>query len=98
MADSELDRLRREVEALRQREVDDLRKQVEQLTAERDHYRDEAHRNAELGRQIASQSEAEISALTTQVNAYRNAGLVDGVNNGRAADGLGRASSGQPGA
>lgn len=98
MADSELERLRQEVEALRQREVDDLRKQVEQLIAERNHYRDEAHRNAELGRQIASQGEAEINALNSQLNAYRNAGLQNGINNGRAADGLGRASSGQPSA
>lgn len=59
----EVERLRAEVESYRQRELADLRSALAQAREEATHYRTEAHRNAELGRQIAAKYETEIVEL-----------------------------------
>lgn len=51
---AEVERLRAELESYRQRELADLKTALTQCREERDHYKAEAYRNAEAGRQISS--------------------------------------------
>ena len=64
---AEVDKLRAQVEAYRQRELDDLKAQLATAIAERDNYRNEAYRNAEVGRQIADGLQEEINRLRSQL-------------------------------
>jgi hypothetical protein len=64
---SEIDRLRAEVESYRQRELADLRSALAAAIAERDNYRSEAYRNAEAGRQIHAACQEEIARLRSQI-------------------------------
>ena len=89
----EIVELRAELERLRRRELDDLLKKIETLTVERDHFRDEAERNAQLGREIAQEADTERQALLSQIAAFRSAGLKpQEVENERITTGLGRAN------
>lgn len=72
--ENEVQRLRDQVEAYRQQELIDLRTRLAAAEEARDHYRSEAQRNADVGRQIAAQAEQEISSLRAQLEAMRNAG------------------------
>lgn len=64
---TEVDGLRQQLEAYRQRELDALRGQLAEATASTAHYRAEAQRNADLGRQIHTEAQAEISRLVFRV-------------------------------
>lgn len=72
---SEVERLRAEVESYRQRELADLKDSLATMTRERDHYRSEAQRNADVGREIASAAQEQVAelrgklAVREQVNA-----------------------------
>ena len=72
----ENDRLRAEVESLRQQEIERLTEENSQLRKERDHYRDEAHRNAKLGHDIALEAEQERQELLQTINQLRTASLM----------------------
>jgi predicted ATPase len=72
--ESENQRLRDQVEAYRQQELTDLRSRLAEAERARDHYRQEAQRNADVGRQIAAQAEQEIQSLRAQLEAIQNAG------------------------
>lgn len=73
MADlqAENDRLRAEVEAYRQRELSDLRSALASAREAADHYRGEALRNAELGRQIDLTHREEIDRLRRELETLR---------------------------
>ena len=64
-ADNE--QLRQQLEAYRQRELADLREQLAQAKADVAHYRAEAERNANVGRQIHREAEVERSRLQTRI-------------------------------
>jgi len=64
--------LRERLELYRQREVDTLRAQVADLTEAVQHFRAEAQRNADLGRQIAADYERKISDLTAKAQVYEH--------------------------
>ncbi len=55
---TEVERLRAQVEAYRQRELEDLRSQLAAARQAADHYRAEALRNADAARQIAAKYDA----------------------------------------
>lgn len=59
--------LRQRNEEYRLRELSDLREQLAQARADAAHYRSEAERNAELGRQIHREAEAERASLQTRI-------------------------------
>ena len=61
--------LREQLEAYRLRELSDLREQLAQARADAAHYRAEAERNANIGRQIHLEAQAEIEHLRTRVQA-----------------------------
>ena len=63
---AELERLRTEVETLRNRELDDLRTRLAEMTAERDHFRVEANRNADVGREIHALAQQQIDFLKAE--------------------------------
>lgn len=65
---AEVERLRAEIEVYRQRELEGLRAQIASLSAERDNYRQEAYRNADLGRQIAAQYQEQVNSLRSQLD------------------------------
>lgn len=76
---SEIERLRAEVESHRQRELSDLRsalaaarEELRQAKVEASHFRGEAERNATTGRMIASEAERQIADLRTQLQAKHN--------------------------
>ena len=71
--EQEVERLRQEVESYRQREMDELRQRLVQAQTEAAHYRAEAQRNADIGRQIAAQAESEIKTLKAQLEGLRHA-------------------------
>lgn len=64
---NELARLREEVEAYRQRELDDLRRRASDAEAKSEHFRQEAERNASLGRQIAAGYQEQIARLQAKL-------------------------------
>lgn len=65
--EAEVERLRAEVATYRQRELAELRSALAAARQEAEHYRIEAHRNADVGRQIAAQSQQQISELRTKL-------------------------------
>lgn len=67
----ENERLRSEIEAMRQRELEQLRSALAQMTAERDHMRGEVNRNAEAGRQLHSEMQGEINRLRAENESLR---------------------------
>lgn len=69
---SEIERLRAEVESHRQRELADLRAALAVAREEAVHYRQEAERNAAAGRQIASSYQQQVIELTAKLNQFRN--------------------------
>jgi len=71
VAESEIERLRAEVEQRRQQELDDLRQRLAVALSDVEHYRAEANRNAQVGRQIAADSQQTIAALRTQLSDKR---------------------------
>lgn len=64
---AECDHLRNEVEQHRLRELAELREQLAQARADVLHFRQEAERNAALGRQIHTEAQAEIARLRTRI-------------------------------
>lgn len=64
---AEVERLRAEVEAYKQRELADLRAALAAAIVERDNYRTEAYRNAEAGRAINASAEETIARLRSQL-------------------------------
>jgi hypothetical protein len=66
---AENEQLRSELEQWRQRELEDLRLQLATAIAEREHYKQEAYRNAEIGRQIYAQEQEIISGLRNKLEA-----------------------------
>ena len=59
--------LRQEIEAYRLRELESLRNQLAESKAESVHYRGEAQRNADLGRKIYAEQQAEIDRLKNRL-------------------------------
>lgn len=66
---SENEQLRAELEEYRQRELDGLRQRLAEALQLAEHYRAEASRNAETGRQIASMYEQKVAKLEAQLEA-----------------------------
>lgn len=69
---AENEALRQQVEAYRLRELEDLRSQLAEAKAAAAHYRAEAERNAEAGRAIHREAQAEINRLRTKIEAGEN--------------------------
>ena len=67
--DQELDRLRAEVESHRQRQLAELKAAKEKAEQEAMHFRNEAQRNAELGRQIAAEYQLQVNDLRAKLEA-----------------------------
>lgn len=67
----EVERLRSQVASYRQREMDDLQSSLARARADADHYRSEAHRNAELGRKIALEYQKQITELRAELEVLR---------------------------
>jgi len=67
----QLEQLRVELAEMRQRELLYLKERIKELTEERNHYRTEAQRNADLGKQIAAEYESERKSLLDQIEALR---------------------------
>lgn len=68
---AEVERLRAEVQAYRERELADLRAALAQSREEAAHYKAEAQRNADLGRQIDASHQETIAMLKSQLDAAR---------------------------
>lgn len=68
--DEEVERLRAEVEAYRQRELTDLRSALAAMREERDHYKAEAKRIEAVGRQLAHDYEQRLNELKTKLAIY----------------------------
>lgn len=79
MADpaKEIEDLRQQVEEFRRSELARLKEQLASATADVLHYRAEAQRNADLGRQIHLEAQMEISRLQERV------GTLERLPNGR---------------
>lgn len=69
---AENEELRQQVEAYRLRELEDLRTQLAEAKAAAAHYRAEAERNAEAGRALHREAQAEITRLRTKIEAAEN--------------------------
>lgn len=69
----EVDRLRSEVASYRQREMEEIHASLARARADADHYRSEAHRNAELGRKIAMEYQKQITELRAELEVLRKA-------------------------
>ena len=65
---AENEKLRQQLEEYRQRELADLREQLAEAKRAVEHYRAEAQRNADLGRQIAAESQGEIARLKERIS------------------------------
>lgn len=64
----EVAELRAQVDEYGARELADLRGQLADARTAAEHYRREAERNADLGRQIAAQAETKIAELRARVS------------------------------
>lgn len=64
---TEVESLRQQLEAYRQRELTSLQEQLAAAKADAAHYRAEAERNADLGRRIHLEAQAEINRLRERV-------------------------------
>ena len=69
---AEVDRLRAEVESYRQRELAALHAALADARTERDNYRNEALRNADVGRQIDRDYRKIVEALRAKLELYTN--------------------------
>lgn len=69
---AEIERLRAELEAHRQREIVELKTQLVSALEAARHYRQEAERNAEIGRKIHTEAQATIADLRAQLNSLKN--------------------------
>lgn len=69
----ENERLRSLVEEFRQRELTDIRQQLAEAKAEAVHYRQEAERNADLGRKIALGYQEQVAELRGKLEAAERA-------------------------
>jgi predicted metal-dependent hydrolase len=69
---SEVERLRAEVEAHRQRELATLREALVAAREEAAHYRAEALRNAEVGRQIDREYRQQVEQLRAKLATFTN--------------------------
>jgi hypothetical protein len=63
-------KLRELLEQHRERELAELRQRTLDAEAKVEHYRNEAQRNADLGRQIAAEYERKIVELQAKVDSY----------------------------
>lgn len=63
-------KLRELLEQHRERELTELRERTLAAEAKVEHYRNEAQRNADLGRQIAAEFERKIVELEAKVESY----------------------------
>ncbi len=70
--EDEVARLRAEVESYRARELADLRSALSVAQAESAHFRFEAQRNADLGRQIAADYQEQLTQARAKLDAMRN--------------------------
>lgn len=63
-------KLRALLEEQRQREMSDLRQRLSESEAKMEHYRAEAQRNADIGKQLAAEYERKLTELKAKVEAY----------------------------
>lgn len=70
---AENDSLRQQVEEYRQRELADLRQRVAKAEEDVAHYRAEAQRNADLGRQIATEYQTQVADLRRKLETLETA-------------------------
>lgn len=70
---AEVSRLRDEVEAHRLRELADLRTQLAEAKYAVQHYREEAERNAAIGREISNEATQQIARLRAELDSARQA-------------------------
>ena len=68
---AELERLKAELESYRQRELAELRSALAEAKQLVSFYRQEAERNAMLGRQIASEYQTQLAALRAELQAMK---------------------------
>jgi hypothetical protein len=68
---AEVDRLRAEIESYRERELTELKTSLAVARQEAVHFRAEAQRNADVGRQIASEAQEQIATLRSQIESLR---------------------------
>lgn len=69
MLQAEIDKLRGELEQYKRNELEELRFQLEQERIASAHFRAEAERNAELGRKIHREMQAEIDTMRIKLEA-----------------------------
>lgn len=74
-------KLRALLEQHRERELADLRQRTLEAEAKVEHYRNEAQRNADIGRQIAAEYERKIMELKAKVEAYERTSTRPGTSN-----------------
>lgn len=72
---AENERLRAMLEEQRQREMVELRQRLAEAEAKVEHYRSEAQRNADVGRQLAAEYEKKITELKAKVDIYERTDL-----------------------
>ncbi len=80
---SEVEKLRGELEAHRQRELAELRSALASASAAAAHYRQEAERNADLGRKIHQQAETTIAELRATITHLKYGATRETFNAGR---------------
>ena len=64
---AELLQLRQQIEAYRQRELEELRSRLAAAEAAANHYRGEAERNVQIGHQIHAEAQQQIADLRTRL-------------------------------
>lgn len=67
--------LRAELDAFRKRETEELKRQLAEAKASAEHYRKEAQRNADIGKQIAADYEKKLVELQTKIDIYERTEL-----------------------
>jgi len=65
---AENESLRQQLELYRQRELVDLRQQLAEAKEAADHFRKEAQRNADIGRQVASEYQQQVTELRSKLS------------------------------
>ncbi len=80
---TEVERLRAQLEEHRQRELADLRSALADARSAASHYRQEAERNAEIGRQIHSKAQETIIDLRSQLSNMKNSATREIFHGGR---------------
>ncbi len=64
---AENERLRQEIEAYKQRELEQLRQQLSEAREHAEHYKQEANRNASVGHQIYAEMQKQVAALQNEL-------------------------------